>query len=537
MAPESTAKATRQGLSLYANLLGSNNATTSAPGTISRAPVVFKQSDGGAEGNDGDVSAHKQQPNAASLRFQPTKRPQSSTQKIKPKPALPKMEPQNVGGQGLKAAAAGDTIFTLQQPAKITISDWAAEPEDDGTHGFYPPEKRQRGGRKKRKKVKDSHVAQNWDDIYDPARPNSYNEYQNSDEKILEIQEWKDRLYAHRYARKRTSSVDSNSNSDSRVRYKNTKAHPGLSFAPPTELEHDYPAPRNMNYVAEEDAHARHLKLTGATELSTAATSQGNIEHAMPAAVTSRHFSIPDSLATLDHTVQSAVPDILRAPVRYNFPFPPPDIPGSEAELANALQEDDVGVDALDANDAPRSSRPGQKGFAERLMSKYGWTKGSGLGASGTGIVNPLRVQVEKQKKKPDSEGGGYVGSGGRGKIIGGKKAGASTSVEGGKFGVMSEVIVLGGMLNGLDLDAEIERAQDGGLLQEIGDECGDKYGRVERVYIDRNESTETQVFVKFTSQLSALRAVNALQGRIFNGNTITAMFYDAEKFDSGTYS
>lgn len=155
----------------------------------------------------------------ASLRFQPTKRPQSLTQKIKPKPALQKIEPQNVGGQGSKVTAAGESTITLQQPAKTTISDWAAEPEDDDTHGTYPPEKRQRGGRKKRKKVKDSHVVQNWDDIYDPSRPNSYEEYQNSDEKILEIREWKDRLYAHRYARKRTSSADSNSNSDSGERY------------------------------------------------------------------------------------------------------------------------------------------------------------------------------------------------------------------------------------------------------------------------------------------------------------------------------
>ena len=61
-------------------------------------------------------------------------------------------------------------------------------------------------------------------------------------------------------------------------------------------------------------------------------------------------------------------------------------------------------------------------------------------------------------------------------------------------------------------------------------------------------------VFVKFTSQLSALRvgsmllevnfalsniaqAVNALEGRIFNGNTITAKFFDSEKFASGIYT
>ena len=116
-------------------------------------------------------------------------------------------------------------------------------------------------------------------------------------------------------------------------------------------------------------------------------------------------------------------------------------------------------------------------------MSKYGWTKGSGLGASGSGIVNPLRVQVEKQKKKPDSEGGGFVGPGGRGKIIGGKrKGGMDAKAEVGKFGAMSEVVVLRGMVDGMDLDAELEGAGDGGLMQEIGEECGEKVSSFPRL-------------------------------------------------------
>jgi hypothetical protein len=35
---------------------------------------------------------------------------------------------------------------------------------------------------------------------------------------------------------------------------------------------------------------------------------------------------------------------------------------------------------------------------------------------------------------------------------------------------------------------------------------------------------------------LTAAQAVNALEGRIFNGNTITALFYDAEAFERGIY-
>ena len=43
MASNSAAKSARSGLSLYANLLDPSSNKDSTPGTISRAPVVFKQ--------------------------------------------------------------------------------------------------------------------------------------------------------------------------------------------------------------------------------------------------------------------------------------------------------------------------------------------------------------------------------------------------------------------------------------------------------------------------------------------------------------
>lgn len=196
---------------------------------------------------------------------------------------------------------------------------------------------------------------------------------------------------------------------------------------------------------------------------------------------------------------------------------------------------------SADTEQQPRSNRPGQLGFAQRLMSKYGWTAGSGLGASSSGIINPLSVKVEKRKKRPDAQGGGYAEPGGRGKIIGGKTvtpASSSTTTtqqaqsdQHGKFGPMSEVVVLRNMLEGMDnLQDEI----NDGLGQEIGEECGDKYGRVERLYID---VAGRQVFIKFTDAVSALRAVNALEGRVFNGNAIAARFWDAERFEKGQYA
>lgn len=106
------------------------------------------------------------------------------------------------------------------------------------------------------------------------------------------------------------------------------------------------------------------------------------------------------------------------------------------------------------------------------MLSKWGWNKGSGLGATGSGIVNPLQVKLEKRKKRPDSEGGGFVTPAGRGKIIGSNKKGEYDTS---KFGPMSEVVKLLGMVDGMDLDVEMEGGQNGGLMQEIGQECGDK--------------------------------------------------------------
>ena len=75
-------------------------------------------------------------------------------------------------------------------------------------------------------------------------------------------------------------------------------------------------------------------------------------------------------------------------------------------------------------------------------------------------------------------------------------------------------------------------------------------------MYVARDIPGSIPVFVKFVSPLSALRvssivsdqrswcladecfhkAVNALEGRIFNGNAIVARFFDLEKFEKGIY-
>ncbi|KAI9829197.1 MAG: hypothetical protein M1826_005792 [Phylliscum demangeonii] len=494
----------RSGLgALYANLLDPSTTgdVPASSASFSRPPVVFKTA--GEEPQQQDDGPPRKPPvTSAALRFQPMKRPQLPGTKSKAKPSIPKAAPPRpTTDPASQSQLASGATAAARPPVKSTLADWTGV--DDDVNGFYNAEKRARGGRKKRKKNKEEvSVPQDWDDIYDPTRPNSYEEYKDSEEKIREVREWKDRLYAHRMLRKHSSDIDSEDEGDVRLQR-------SRQFAPPSDHSvaplPDFDVDRSAATVAPPPLQA---------------------------------------IIADDKTGDGA--DVR---LRYRLPAPPSEIPATEAELEAALRQETAtdGEDEQSPANEERSLRPGQRGFAARLMAKYGWTKGSGLGASGTGIVNPLRVQVEKQTRRPDAEGGRFVaGTGARGKIVGGHKkktqVGNEDQADGedGLFGRMSEVVVLKGMVDGMDLDDELHgMTAGGGLMQEIGEECGEKYGRVERVYIHRGDDDDPDlrmplVFVKFTSQLSGLRAVNALEGRIFNGNTITARFFDAEKFEAG---
>ncbi|KAL9108641.1 MAG: hypothetical protein Q9227_006587 [Pyrenula ochraceoflavens] len=533
-------------ISLYANLLDPSSAST--PGSISSAPVSYQKSAPEASPEQ-DETAKKQQAMAASLRFQPTKRPQLAAQKAKAKAIAAKFA-QPSGSATVTAAEQPvtqvaapekpmvDSPASVSQAAnKSSIADWTATASDDELNSFYT-EKRQRGGRKKRKKNNKGveEVPQNWDDIYDPSRPNNYEDYKQSEEKIREIREWKDRLYAHRTKRRESSDYDSEEEGQ-RPQNQRFAPPPTMSFAPPhfndepTATPPPPPPLEPPNDATGEDAYARRMRIS---QGPPPPPPQSFIED-VPAPPVSNPSATPAPAPT-----QPPAGQISRAPVRYNLPPPSADLPSSEAELESAMDETQETpiTETEPTADEPRSLRPGQAGFAERLLMKQGWTKGSGLGAKATGIVNPLYAKVDKRKKKSDAEGGGYATPAGTGKILGGQKSAKAKQDEMSKFGEMSEVVVLKGMLKGMDLDEEMSR-EEGGIMQEIGEECGDKYGNVERVYIHRgsNEAEEGgTVFVRFTSQLSGLRAVNALEGRVFNGNAITARFGDREKFDKGIY-
>jgi splicing factor 45 len=224
---------------------------------------------------------------------------------------------------------------------------------------------------------------------------------------------------------------------------------------------------------------------------------------------------------------------ISRAPVRYNVP--PPSDEDAAMDTTNSRS-------TSPPTDAPKTNRPGQKGFAERLLKRYGWEKGKGLGASGEGITTAIIAKAEKRKKRPDSEGGGWAVPANMGKLVGGKKrklepteSGPEAQDDDAQFGTMSEVVKFTGMLDGLDVQKEIEEKN---LMQEIGEEMQGQYGNVERVYIWREEQGGgNEVFVKYTSAASAWRAVQGMDGAEFAGNEVRARFWDSLAFEKGVYA
>jgi splicing factor 45 len=389
-------------------------------------------------------------------------------------------------------------------------------------------EKRQRGGRRNKKKKKrdaeDNLRETDWDELYDPARPTNVEEYLRSGERVREVREWKAVLYAHRRQERRSedgSGSEEERESTSHLFKCSGDGYglmvvltdleildrfappPSLTFAPPPMSPPRAAAPV-PNDATGDDAYARRLALSGMAPPPPPPPPPG-LPPPQPA------------------TTATDAATISRAPVRYSPPPPPP----PDAMDVGAQDDYDPEVDyssialptpttTTELDQEQRTARPGQKDFARRLMTKYGWTKGTGLGASASGITSALRVQVEKRRRKPDSEGGGFAEPGGRGRIIAPKAkskptpqnntedgdagAGAGAGPGQGKFGKMSVVVVLDRMLDNMaDLESEVEA----GLGQEIGEECGERYGRVERIVVDVEGR---RVFIKFVEGVSALR-------------------------------
>ncbi|XP_070192224.1 splicing factor 45-like isoform X3 [Littorina saxatilis] len=159
---------------------------------------------------------------------------------------------------------------------------------------------------------------------------------------------------------------------------------------------------------------------------------------------------------------------------------------------------------------------------ATKIMAKYGYREGQGLGKSEQGMSTAL--YVEKTSKR----GGKIIHEKDLPKVslipesLAFKEPSSNTNI----MKNPSKVIMLTNMVGPGEVDEELE--------PETAEECT-KYGKVTKVVIyevpDVVEEEAVRIFIEFDRMESAIKAVVDLNGRYFGGRIVRGSFYNLDKF------
>ncbi|GLH04759.1 Splicing factor, putative [Gryllus bimaculatus] len=173
---------------------------------------------------------------------------------------------------------------------------------------------------------------------------------------------------------------------------------------------------------------------------------------------------------------------------------------------------------------------------AAKIMAKYGFKEGQGLGKQEQGIS--MALQVEKTSKRggriisekeimPPPPAGTTIGS-----PVANSQIGAPPKPEPSITEIMkapAKVVLLRNMVGPGEVDEDLE--------PEVKDECNSKYGEVVKVIIFEQPNVEpdeaVRIFVEFKRIESAIKAVVDLNGRFFGGRQVKAGFYSWEKLNN----
>ncbi|XP_071566759.1 splicing factor 45 [Temnothorax nylanderi] len=190
----------------------------------------------------------------------------------------------------------------------------------------------------------------------------------------------------------------------------------------------------------------------------------------------------------------------------------------------------------------PPPRQPSNLGYstssvAAKIMAKYGFKEGQGLGKKEQGMS--VALQVEKTSKR----GGRIVGereqlmpppppitaSPPQSQLL---PQSQQPQEEPSITEIMkcpSKVVLLRNMVGPGEVDDDLE--------PEVKDECNTKYGDVARVIIheviEASPEEAVRIFVEFKRIESAIKAVVDLNGRFFGGRQVKAGFYSSEKLDN----
>jgi len=176
---------------------------------------------------------------------------------------------------------------------------------------------------------------------------------------------------------------------------------------------------------------------------------------------------------------------------------------------------------------------------ASQIMAKYGWKEGQGLGREEQGLSTCL--QVEKTGKRAGKIINKDI------EVIKQKKTNTSSPshlsmadqindmavdspTDNNITNMMknpSKVVLLKNMVGPGEVDDDLQ--------PEIEEECQTKYGDIVKVIIfeipGAHEEEAVRIFVEFKRMESAIKALVDLNGRFFGGRTVTALFYNLDRF------
>jgi len=237
--------------------------------------------------------------------------------------------------------------------------------------------------------------------------------------------------------------------------------------------------------------------------------------------------------------------------------------PPSLTETSNTSSPPPTSGSAMIGPERPPPPSAGL-GFAAKIMAKYGYKQGQGLGRDEQGMSQALSVEKtskrggrivhEKDLMPPPMFGESFKTPKDNMEAtppnlgpetdeygeqvfnpdsINTTENNADGEDENGKPSITeimknpSKVVLCKNMVHPGEVDQDLE--------PEIKEECHSKYGDVNKVMIYEIPNTTPEeavrIFIEFKSMNSAIKAVVDLNGRFFGGKEVRATFYDVEKF------
>ncbi|KAK4050071.1 hypothetical protein OIV83_003641 [Microbotryomycetes sp. JL201] len=211
----------------------------------------------------------------------------------------------------------------------------------------------------------------------------------------------------------------------------------------------------------------------------------------------------------------------------------------NSAQAAPALVQNPRETEALPV--PPVSSEPDNRSFADRMMAKFGWEEGKGLGANEAGMTSALAVSRAAAVPNPNSKKGKKAAQAASESLAqAGISAKRATIIDAGReariasqkaeFGEPSRVVLLTNLCGLDDVDDD--------LGSEVAEEAN-KFGVVERCLVypvpgQVRDDEAVRVFLVMSGLAGGYNAVKQFNGRFFGGRTVKARFYDEKAFQQG---